>query len=90
MGGAEFLEKITALEQRLQGAELDESLITFWPLIRMRIRELSTADIEFKSWQKLPRVFTLLASLLRGPTRLQKYQVIIFTSESDFEPKRGI
>lgn len=90
MDRAEFLERITVLEQRLQRAELDESLITFWPLIRMRIRELSTADIKFKPWQKLPRVLTLLASLLRGPTRLQKCQVIIFTSESDFEPKKGI
>lgn len=86
----DFAAKISALEQRITESGIDPYFERFWPLIRVKLLELSGSQNSISYWLRIRRSFSLAASLLTPVALEQKLDVFVMSAESDFGPRRGL
>lgn len=86
----DFAAKISALEKRITEAGIDPYFERFWPLIRVKLLELSSGQAPVSYWLRMRRFLSLAASLLTPAKSSQKSDVFVMSAESDFGPRKGL
>lgn len=86
----DFAAKISALEKRITEAGIDPYFERFWPLIRVKLLELSSGQAPGSYWLRMRRYLSLAASLLTPAKSSQKSDVFVMSAESDFGPRKGL
>lgn len=85
----DFAEKISNLECRLNVTGIEPYFEKFWPLVRVRLFELSRDQKHISYRMKFRRILSFAAALLLSRVSFEKSDVLVLSAESDFGPKLG-
>ena len=89
MNLSEFAEKISTLEGRVNRSNTDPQILRFWPLLRVRLLELSPGGARVSNWRKMKRGLGFAFSLLAPANSFQISDVLVFSAQADRSRREG-